>query len=58
MWVSHRKIKALSKDCFHNLKEGLLQKYKVVQNAFEEGQIETSNTYRKHKELAHMGLSD
>jgi hypothetical protein len=49
----------------HNLKEGLLEKSKVAQHAYEEGhrigwdeakvlEIESNSRYRKYKESAHM----
>jgi hypothetical protein len=49
----------------HNLKEGLLEKSKLVQHAYEEGhrvgwdearilEIESNSRYRKYKESAHM----
>jgi hypothetical protein len=49
----------------HNLKEGLLEKSKLAQHAYEEGhrvgwdearvlEIETNSRYRKYKESAHM----
>jgi hypothetical protein len=49
----------------HNLKEGLLEKSKSAQHAYEEGHrvgwdearilvIENNSRYRKYKELAHM----
>jgi hypothetical protein len=52
----------------YNLTQGLPQKSKLVQNAFEGHkicrkearvlQIEPSTTYRKYKESAHMSLVD
>jgi predicted GIY-YIG superfamily endonuclease len=49
----------------HNLKEGLLEKSKLAQHAYEEGhrvgwdeagilEIESNSRYRKYKESAHM----
>jgi hypothetical protein len=49
----------------HNLKEGLLEKSKLAQHAWDEGhrvdwdevrilEIESSSRYRKYKESAHM----
>jgi hypothetical protein len=49
----------------HNLKEGLLEKSKLAQHAYEEGhrvvwdearilEIESNSRYRKYKELAHV----
>jgi hypothetical protein len=49
----------------HNFKEGLLEKSKLAQHAYEEGhrigwdevrvlEIESNGRYRKYKELAHM----
>jgi hypothetical protein len=49
----------------HNLKEGLLEKSKLVQHAYEEGhrvgrveamilEIESNGRYRKYKESVHM----
>jgi hypothetical protein len=49
----------------HNLKEGVLEKSKLAQHAYEEGhrvcwdearilEIESNNRYRKYKETAHM----
>jgi hypothetical protein len=52
----------------HNLREGLLEKSKLAQHAYEEGHkvgwdkarildIESHNKYRKYKETAHKGCS-
>jgi hypothetical protein len=52
----------------HNLKEGLLDKSKLAQHAYEEGytvgwdkarilEIESKSRYRKYKELAHVACS-
>jgi hypothetical protein len=52
----------------HNLKEGLLEKSKLAQHAYEEGHkvgwdkarildIESHSRYRKYKEAAHMACS-
>jgi hypothetical protein len=52
----------------HNLKEGLLEKSKLAQHAYEEGhrvgwdesrilEIESHSRYKKYKELAHMACS-
>jgi hypothetical protein len=50
----------------HNLKEALLEKFKLAQHAYEEGhrvgvwdeartlEIESNSSHRKYKELAHM----
>jgi hypothetical protein len=49
----------------HNLKQGLLEKSKLAQHAYEEGhrvgwdqasvlEIESNSRYRKYKESAHM----
>jgi hypothetical protein len=53
----------------YNLKEGLLEKSKLAQHAYEEGhkicwnkarilRIEPSTTYTKYKESAHISLLD
>jgi hypothetical protein len=53
----------------HNLIQGLLEKSKLAQHAYEEGhkicwseakvlQIEPNATYRKYKESTHMSLLD
>jgi hypothetical protein len=52
----------------HNLKEGLLDKSKLAQHAYEEGhrvgwdearvlEIESNSRYRKYKESVHMACS-
>jgi hypothetical protein len=51
----------------YNLKEGLLEKSKLAQHAYEEGhkvgwdevrilEIESNSIYRKYKESAHMAF--
>jgi hypothetical protein len=51
----------------HNLQQGLLEKSKLAQNAYEEGhrvdwyearilEIESNSRYRKYKESAHMAI--
>jgi hypothetical protein len=53
----------------YNLTEGLVEKSKLAQHAYDEGhkicwneakvlQIESNTTYRKHKESAHMSLTE
>jgi hypothetical protein len=50
----------------HSLKEGLIQKSKLAQHAYDEGheigwdearilEVENNSRYRKYKESAHMG---
>jgi hypothetical protein len=57
------------KECKCNLTQGLLEKSKLAQHAYEEGhkicwnkarvmQIERNTTYRKYKESAHKSLLD
>jgi predicted GIY-YIG superfamily endonuclease len=64
-----RPLEVRIKEHKYNLTQGLLEKSKLAQHAYEEGhrirwkeakvlQIESNTAYRKYKEAAHMSLLD
>jgi hypothetical protein len=64
-----RHVEVLIKEHKYNLTQGLLEKSKLAQHAYEEDhkicwkeakvlQIEPNTTYRKYKESAHMSVID